>query len=67
METYSASTLTELFPCSYKTALLQERLIKIESKRALPFKFTFRFVDGVITINDPKIGDYADKNVSFQA
>ena len=53
--------LADLFLYSNEADFIQELLRKKDKKWAISFNFTFRCIDGVLTLNSSKFGDYVER------
>ena len=62
MGTNCAPLLADLFLYSYEAEFIQTRALIKSGKRHLAksFNFTYRYIDDVLSINNPKLGDYID-------
>ena len=61
MGTNCAPLLADLFLYSYEANFIQELLQNKDKKLAISFNFTFRYIDDVLSLNNPKFGDYVDR------
>jgi hypothetical protein len=61
MRTNCAPLLADLFFYSHEADLIQRLLKKNENKLARSFNFTFRFIDEVLSLNNSRFGDFADR------
>ena len=63
MGTSCAPLLADLFFYLYEADFIQRLLMKNEKKRARSFNFTLRYipVDDVLSLNDSRFGDFADR------
>ena len=59
MGTNCAPLLADLFLYSYEAEFIQT-LIKSGKRHAKSFCFTYRYIDDVLSINNPKFGNYID-------
>ena len=59
--TNSAPLLADLFLYSYGADFIQGLLKKNEKKLARSFKFTFRYIDDVLSLNNSRFGDFVDR------
>ena len=60
MSTNCTPLLAELFLYSYETNFTQG-LLKNKKKLIQSFHFTFRCIDGVLSLNNSKFGDFVDR------
>ena len=58
MGTNCAPLLADLFLYSYEAEFIQSLLKSGKKTVAKNFNFTFRYIDDVLSINNPKVGDY---------
>ena len=58
MGTNCASLLADLFLYSYETEFLQDLIKKKKIKEARSFNFTYRYIDDVLSINNPHFSDW---------
>ena len=58
MGTNCAPLLADLFLHSYEADFLQSLLDKKDRKLALSFNLTFRYIDDVLSLNNPRFGDF---------
>ena len=58
MGTNCAPLLADLFLHSYEADFLQWLLDKKDRKLALSFNLTFRYIDDVLSLNNPRVGDF---------
>ena len=58
MGTNCAPLLADLFLYSYEAKFLQGLLQKKDKKLAQSFNFSFRYIDDVLSLNNPKFTDY---------
>jgi hypothetical protein len=61
MGTNCAPLLAEFFFYSYEADLIQRLHKKNENKLARSFNFTFRYIDEVLSLNNSRRGDFADR------
>jgi hypothetical protein len=61
MGTSCAPLLAGLFHYSYEADFIQGLLNKNERKLARSFNFTFRYIDDVLSLNNPRFGDFVDR------
>jgi hypothetical protein len=61
MGTSCAPLLADLFYYSYEADFIQGLLNKNEKKLAQSFNFTFRYIDDVLLLNNPRFGDFVDR------
>ena len=61
MGTSCAPLLADLFHYSYEANFIQGLLNKNEKKLAQSFNFTFRYIDDVLLLNNPRFGDFVDR------
>ena len=61
MGTNCVPLLVDLFFFSYETYFIQGLLNKNEKKQVRCIKFTFRFIDDVLTLNSYKFDDLVDR------
>jgi hypothetical protein len=63
MGTNCSPLLADLFLYSYEADFIQKPLKKNEKKLARSFNFTFRYilVDGVLSLNNSRFGDFVDR------
>jgi hypothetical protein len=61
MGTNCAPLLTNLFLYSYETDFIQGLLKKNKKKLVRSFNFTFRYIDGVLSLNNSMFGDFVDR------
>ena len=59
--THCAPLLADLFLYSYGADFIQGLLKKNEKKLARSFKFTFRYIDDVLSLNNSRFGDFVDR------
>ena len=55
-----APLLADLFLYSYEADFIQGLLKKNERKLARSFKFTFRYIEDVLSLNNSRLGDFID-------
>jgi hypothetical protein len=60
MGTNCAPLLVDLFLYSYEADFIQGFRKKNENKLARSFNFTFRYIDGVLSLNNSRLGDFVD-------
>ena len=60
MNTYRAPFLVDLFLYSHEADFIQGLVKKNEKELARSFNFTFRYIDGVLSLNNCKFGDFID-------
>jgi hypothetical protein len=60
MGTNCAPFLVDVFLYSYETDFVQGLLKKNEKKLARLFNFTVRYIDDVLSLNNPRLGDFVD-------
>ena len=58
MGTNCAPLLADLFLYSYETEFLQDLIKKKKIKEARSFNFTYRYIDDVLSINNPHFSDW---------
>ena len=58
MCTNCAPLLADLFLYSYETEFLQDLIKKKKIKEARSFNFTYRYIDDVLSINNPHFSDW---------
>jgi hypothetical protein len=56
--TNSAPLLADLFPHAYEVDFIQWLLKNKERKLGQPFNSSLRYIDGVLSLNDSRFGDY---------
>jgi hypothetical protein len=56
-----APLLADLFLYSYEADFIQGLLKKNEKKLARSFNFMFRYIDGVLSLNNSRFGDFVDR------
>jgi hypothetical protein len=56
-----ASLLTNLFLYSYEADFMQGFLKKKENKLTRSFNFTFRYIYDVLSLNNPRFGDFRNR------
>ena len=61
MGTNCAPLLADLFLYSYEADFMQGLLKKNERKLARSLKFTFRYIDDVLSLNNYRLGDFIDR------
>ena len=61
MGTNCAPFLTDLFLCWYEADVIQGLLKKNENKLAVSFKFTFRYIDDVHSLNNFRLSGFVDR------
>ena len=61
LDTNCAPLLTDLFLHSYETDFIQELFKKNEKKLAWSFNLTFRHIDDILSLNNSKFDDFADR------
>ena len=61
MGTNCAPLLVDLFLYLYEADFIQRLLKKNEKKLPRSFNFTFRYIDDVLSINNSRFGDFADR------
>ena len=66
MGTNCVPLLADLFFYSYEADFIQRLLMKNEKKRARSFNFTFRYIDDVLSLNNSRFGDFADRIYPFE-
>jgi hypothetical protein len=59
--TNCAPLLADLFLYSYEADFIQGFLKKNEKKLARSFNFTFRYIDGVLSLNNSRFGDFVHR------
>ena len=60
MGTNCAPLLADLFLYSYEAEFIQSLLRSDKKTIAKSFNFTYRYIDDVLSLNNPKIGDYLE-------
>ena len=60
MGTNCAPLLADLFLYSYEAEFIQTLIKNGKRHLAKSFNFTYRYIDDVLSINNPKFGDYID-------
>ena len=60
MGTNCVPLLADLFLYSYEAEFIQELLKSGKKKLAQSFNFTYRYIDGVLSLSDSKFSDYLD-------
>jgi hypothetical protein len=60
MGTNCAPLLVDLFLYSYEADFIQGFRKKNENKLTRSFNFTFRYIDGVLSLNNSRLGDFVD-------
>jgi hypothetical protein len=60
MGTNCAPFLVDVFLYSYETNFVQGLLKKNEKKLSRSFNFTVRYIDDVLSLNNPRLGDFVD-------
>jgi hypothetical protein len=66
MGTNCAPLLADLFLYSYEADCIQVSLKKSEKKLARCFNFTSRYIDGVLSLNNSRLGDFVDRIYSIE-
>ena len=61
MDTKCAPLLADLFLYWCEADFIQGLLKKNEKKLARSFKFTFRYIDDVLSLNNSSFGDFVDR------
>jgi len=61
MGTNCAPLLADLFLYSYEADFIQGLLKKNKKKLARSFNLTFRHIDDVLSLNNSRFGDFADR------
>jgi hypothetical protein len=61
MGTNCSPLLVNLFLYSYEADFIQGLLKKNEKKLTLSFKFMFRYIDDVLSLNNSRFGDFVDR------
>ena len=61
MGTNCAPLLADFFLYSYEADFIQGLLQKKKKKLARSFKFTFRYIDDVLSLNNSRFGDFVDR------
>ena len=61
MGTNCATLLADLFLYYYEADFIQELLRNYDKTLAIFFYSTFRFIDDVLSLNNSKFGDYAER------
>jgi hypothetical protein len=61
MGTNCARLLADLFLYSYEADFIHVLLKKNEKKLARSFNFTFHYIDNVVSLNNSRFGDIADR------
>jgi hypothetical protein len=61
MGTNCVPLLADLFLYSYEAYFIQGLLKKNEKKLARSFKFTFSYIDDVLSLNNSRFGDFVDR------
>ena len=56
-----APLLASLFLYTYETYFIQGIVKKNEQKLAWSFNFTLGYIDGVVSLNNSKFGDFVDR------
>ena len=64
--TNCAPILADLFLYSYQADFIHGLLQKNEKKLARSFNFTFRYIDDAFSLNNSKLGDFADRIYSIE-
>ncbi len=60
MGTNCAPLLADLFLHSYEADFIADLLKKNEKHLARSFNLSFRYIDDVLSLNNPRFGDYLD-------
>ena len=60
MGTNCAPLLADLFLYSYEAEFIQTLIKSGKRHLAKSFNFTYRYIDDVLSTNNPKFGDYID-------
>ena len=58
MGTNCAPLLADLFLCSNESEFLQNLVKDKKIHEARAFNFTYRYIDDVLSINDPRFGEF---------
>ena len=58
MGTNCAPLLADIFQYSYEAEFIQTRIKSCKRHLAKSFSFTFRYIDDILSINNPNFGDY---------
>ena len=66
MGTNCAPLLADLFLYSYEADFIQGLLKKNEKILARSFNFTFRYIDDVLSLNNPKFSDFVDRIYPYE-
>ena len=66
MNTYRAPLLVDLFLYSHEADFIQGVVKKNEKELARSFNFTFRYIDGVLSLNNCKFGDFIDRSYPIE-
>jgi hypothetical protein len=61
MGTNCSPLLVNLFLYSYEADFIQGLLKKNEKKLTRSFKFMFRYIDDVLSLNNSRFGDFVDR------
>ena len=66
MGTNCAPLLADLFLYSYETDVIQGLLKKNEKKISRSFNFTFRYIDGVLVLNNSRLSNFVDRTFPIE-
>ena len=66
MGTNCTPLLADLFLYSYEADFIQGLLKKNENNLARSFNFTFRYIDDVLSLNNPKFSDFVDRIYPYE-
>ena len=61
MGTNCGPLLADLFLNSYEADFIKGLLRKNEKKLSRSFNFTSRYIDGVLSLNNSRLGDFVDR------
>ena len=64
--TNCAPLLADLFLYSYETDVIQGLLKKNEKKISRSFNFTFRYIDGVLVLNNSRLSNFVDRTFPIE-
>ena len=66
MATICGPLLDDIPFSSHEADFTHELLMKNEKELARSFKFTFRYIDGVLSLNNCKFGDFIDRSYPIE-
>ena len=66
MGTNCAPLLADIFLYSYEAEFIQSLLSTVRKQLASRFNFTYRYIDDVLSINNPEFENYLDQMYQFE-